>query len=111
MRNDIEKIARQAGAILMEHFGKNVPVHHKGIKDLVTQADLDSEKFLIAETQKTGLGDHVLSEECGGNCDDDPLWIIDPLDGTLNFAMGNPLFGVNIALVKNGHALAGCSFL
>lgn len=98
-------LARRAGESLLERFRQqDLAVDFKGPRDLVTEADLAAESLI-----KAGLREHfgsvsVLAEE---NPDAEPrdpnapLWIVDPLDGTTNFAHGHPLFAVSIALCEN----------
>ncbi len=71
--------------------------------DLVTQADTESEKFIIKKIQETFPKHSILSEEKGELLSDSEyLWVIDPLDGTTNFTHNLPIFSVSIGLVKKG---------
>lgn len=105
------KAAREAGKILMARFGKRLEIRDKGrdgFRNLVTQADMDSEKRIISilKTEFPGYG--ILSEESPEEKSDSGFrWIIDPLDGTNNFAYGIPLFGVSIALEREGELALG----
>lgn len=108
----MEKLARQTGHVLLKKFTQARDVKVKGFKDLVTDADFAAEKILLKALQSGKHAAPVLSEESGGRWkDEDTFWVIDPLDGTINYAFGNPLFGLNIALVKNGIATHGVSYL
>lgn len=96
--------AREAGALIKEHFGKVHHVTYKGVIDPVTEVDLASEA-LICRHLKAAFPDHaILAEEMGGKPWDTPgaLWIIDPLDGTKNFAHNFPHVGVSIGLLYDG---------
>ncbi len=114
MINFAIETAVSAGKVLLEKFGKKLDVSKKGDINLVTEADLASEK-LIVERIKTHYPKHViLAEESGENVatDGDRLWkwIIDPLDGTTNFAHGYPCFAVTIALEHKGEIVIGVTY-
>jgi len=94
----VENLARRAGAILREGYNKDHQVNYKGVIDLVTEVDHQSEAFLLGEVQRDFPGHHIFSEESGiiqGN--EDHIWYIDPLDGTVNYAHHVPIFSVSIA--------------
>ena len=94
----LENLARQAGAILRDGYEKEHQVGYKGVIDLVTEVDHQSEKFLLDEVRKDFPGHHIFSEESGiiqGN--EENVWYIDPLDGTVNYAHHIPIFCVSIA--------------
>jgi myo-inositol-1(or 4)-monophosphatase len=99
----LENLARQAGAILHAGYETEHQVNYKGVIDLVTEVDHQSEKFLLGEVQKDFLGHHIFSEESGviqGNAED--VWYIDPIDGTVNYAHHVPFFCVSIAYASLG---------
>lgn len=99
----IETLARKAGAILHDGYNTEHQVAYKGVIDLVTEIDHQSEEFLLGEVQKDFPNHHIFSEESGvieGN--DDHIWYIDPLDGTVNYAHHIPIFCVSIAYALNG---------
>lgn len=99
---DLEILARQAGEILRVHFGRCLQIGHKGIIDLVTDADRHSEDFLLSEIRRCFPGQRVVAEESGGlDGNDGQTWYIDPLDGTVNYAHGLPIFAVSIAYAEN----------
>jgi myo-inositol-1(or 4)-monophosphatase len=102
------RAAYKAGKILNEHFGHALKITKKGAIDLVTQADIASEQIIIA-TIKEAFPDHaILAEESGlANGVPDKLWVIDPLDGTTNFAHGLPLFCISIAFVYHNDITMG----
>jgi len=101
--------ARDAGSILADRMGRVLQVSNKGDIDLVTEADLASEKLII-ERIKTHYPRHaILAEESGATegintvtGQTDWRWIVDPLDGTTNYAHGYPCFCVSIALERAG---------
>lgn len=100
--------AYQGGEILREYFGNITVIRKKGKRDLVTEADVKSEKKII-ETIKKRFPDHgFLAEESGAEmAATGAKWIIDPLDGTTNFAHGLPIFAVSIAFSLNDEILTG----
>ena len=92
--------ARDAGRILAERFGRKIEISNKSEIDLVTESDLASERLII-ERIKTYYPRHsILAEESGAtnphDHESDWRWIIDPLDGTTNYAHGYPCFCVSI---------------
>ena len=94
----LESLAREAGAILRAGYEKEHQVDYKGVIDLVTEMDHRSEAFLLGEIQKSFPGHHIFSEESGViQGDDEHVWYIDPLDGTVNYAHNIPIFCVSIA--------------
>ncbi len=112
MLEDIINIAREAGAIVKEGFGKNFNVEFKSSEtNLVTDIDKASEKFIIETINKKYPGHKILAEESGETDDESEyLWVVDPLDGTTNFAHGIPIFSVSIGLQKKGKTIAGAVF-
>jgi myo-inositol-1(or 4)-monophosphatase len=104
-------IAREAGALLMEHFDRHVKIEYKGDADLVTVADRKSEA-LIRERIRSLWPDHdVLGEEEGlRDTGSEYRWYVDPLDGTTNFAHGFPVFCVSMALCRVDTMIAGLCF-
>jgi myo-inositol-1(or 4)-monophosphatase len=100
---DIELLARSAGAILREGYNKEHDIRYKGVIDLVTEADHASEAFLLNEIHTRFPGGHILTEERGeiqGQNED--LWYIDPMDGTVNYAHHVPIFCVSIGFATQG---------
>jgi myo-inositol-1(or 4)-monophosphatase len=97
----IENLAREAGGILRAGYEKEHEVDFKGVIDLVTEIDHQSEAFLLGRVQKDYPDHHIFSEESGviqGN--DEHIWYIDPLDGTVNYAHNIPVFCVSIAYAR-----------
>ncbi|MGH2615707.1 MAG: inositol monophosphatase family protein [Thermomicrobiales bacterium] len=104
-----EEIAREAGGILRERFGQPHEVRFKGTIDMVTEADQAAED-LIASRLRLACPDHDLLCEEGarGASGASPFrWVVDPLDGTTNFAHGLPTFAVSIALEELGEPVIG----
>lgn len=98
----LELLARQAGKILRAGYQQDHQVDYKGVIDLVTEIDYQSEEFLLGEIKKDFPDHHILAEESGGTRGDGPQWYIDPLDGTVNYAHNIPIFCVSIAYASNG---------
>lgn len=110
------KVAKKAGKILLKHYGRIHKVEMKGINNLVTEADRKSEHFIVKKIQKKYPGHAIFSEECGYKeaeklSDDEIRWIIDPLDGTTNFAHSFPIFAVSIGIEKNGELIGGIVYV
>jgi myo-inositol-1(or 4)-monophosphatase len=100
---EIEAIIRGAGAIVMEHFARPVATSSKSSRiDIVTEADKESEAFIVAELVKRFPGHHIVGEEGGGQgaaaASAEYHWFVDPIDGTVNFASKLPHFCISIAL-------------
>ena len=106
---DLERIAREAGTLLMDCFARRVKIEYKGEVDLVTEADRASEK-LIVERLRACWPEHGIVAEEGTRSETDAeyRWYVDPLDGTTNFAHGYPVFCISIALARrDGQLEAG----
>ncbi len=104
------RAALHAGGIIRGLYGKPHQIRHKGVIDLVTEADLASEKAILDLVGEHFPGIAVMAEESSSAYQatmNGEYWVIDPLDGTTNFAHGFPYFGVSIAYVVDGLPLAG----
>jgi myo-inositol-1(or 4)-monophosphatase len=100
--------ANEAGQILSGYFGKARVVRKKGRIDLVTEADTASEKAIVSVLRGAFPDDAVLAEEGGQIAGrNQRVWIVDPLDGTTNYAHGVPVFAVSIAFAENGETVLG----
>jgi myo-inositol-1(or 4)-monophosphatase len=100
-------IAREAGALLMEYFGRRVKVEYKGEADLVTEADRRSEALIRQRIRAYWPGHDVFGEENGlVDTGSEYRWSVDPLDGTTNFAHGFPVFCVSMGLEYKGQRIA-----
>jgi len=105
---DLEHLARGAGEILRASFGGRLRIDHKGVIDLVTEADHRSEAYLLGEIQQHFPGHKIVAEESGETAGaDGQVWYIDPLDGTINYAHGVPIFSVSIAFAEAGRMRLG----
>lgn len=104
----VERIARQAGAVLMNGYGNVRHIRQKGVIDLVTEFDKKSEELILSFIQQEFPDHSILAEESGRHeTISEYRWLIDPLDGTTNFAHGIPIFSVSIGLLRNNVPLVG----
>jgi myo-inositol-1(or 4)-monophosphatase len=106
--SDLITLAHQAGDILRTSFGQLLQVNHKGVIDLVSDADRRSEQFLISYIHQHFPRDTIVAEESGeltGTADH--AWYIDPLDGTINYIHGLPIYSVSIAYAQAGMVRLG----
>ncbi len=94
-----ERIARAAGEVLLAAHGQPRQVEHKGEVDLVTQADRRSEELIVSRLRQAFPDHGIVAEEGGGAESQNGLvWLVDPLDGTTNFAHTFPVFAISMAL-------------
>ena len=111
--NIMIKASEKASKILIRDFGEveKLQVSKKGPKDFVTNADIKCEKIIIEELKKVKPNYSILSEENGpqNNKDKDHVWVIDPIDGTINFLHGYH-FAISIALISNSEIVSGLIF-
>jgi myo-inositol-1(or 4)-monophosphatase len=106
----IKPIMEQAGQILLGYFDKKLTFTQKDQAGFVTQADLASEEYLI-EALGALLPQSVFhAEESGKTGDGDYRWVIDPLDGTTNFAHGLPYFCISVALTHHDKPIVGAIY-
>jgi myo-inositol-1(or 4)-monophosphatase len=125
------EVAERAGEILREHYERVEEITYKSAKDVVTEVDHLSEALILGAVRERFPGDGILAEESGehrghGHGGQGPrgahaepadaaprslsagrTWIVDPLDGTVNYANGLPLFCVSVALVVDGRPAVG----
>lgn len=109
--NDLELLARAAGEILRAGYQREHTVKFKGVIDLVTEVDHESEAYLLGEIQKKFPDHYILAEESGetqGN--KNHVWYVDPLDGTVNYAHHIPMFCVSIGYALNGQVQLGAVY-
>jgi myo-inositol-1(or 4)-monophosphatase len=102
--------ALKAGHIQHDSYGKPHKVHHKGTIDLVTEVDVAAEEAILAILYKERSQAAILAEESHSQYNESPagpVWIVDPLDGTTNYAHGFPWFGVSIAYAVDGISRVG----
>ncbi len=109
MINKVIQISKIAGEIIREGFGKNFSIEYKtNLSNLVTEIDKKSEKTIIDFVNKEFPTHSVLAEETGSHkASSEYLWVVDPLDGTSNFAHGFPIFSVSIGVQKNNETVCG----
>ena len=112
--NVMIKACEKASKILIRDFGEieNLQVSKKGPLDFVTNSDIKVEKIIIEELKKARPNYSIVSEENGTeiNKDKNNTWIIDPIDGTINFLHGIPHFAISIALKSNNEIVSGLIF-
>ncbi len=108
-RTFAEAIAVEAAAILTRHRGLLTDVTWKGVLDLVTIADRESEAFVLGKLGEHFPHDRVIGEEGGGigPADAEFVWYVDPLDGTTNFVHGLPHFAVSLGCAYRGELVVG----
>jgi myo-inositol-1(or 4)-monophosphatase len=100
------ELARKAGDMLLAFRRDDLDVAAKGAQDYVTEADRAVERLIRDAVARHFVGDDVLGEE-GGGVDAPRLWVVDPIDGTINFIRGLPSYAVSIAYVEGGEVEAG----
>jgi len=109
-------IARKAGVVLMDHYERLEQIDYKSARDVVTEADHLSEALILDAIRTRYPADAILAEETGehrAKAGEAPtsgrgrVWIVDPLDGTVNYANGLPVFCVSIGLVVDGVPAVG----
>ena len=101
-------LARNAGALLKKKFNKTHKIQYKGDINLVTEADKMSENLIIKSIRREFPDHGILSEESPAVAGSGKIrWIVDPLDGTTNYAHGYPVFCVSIALENDGKVVLG----
>jgi len=109
--NIMIKASEKASKVLIKDFGEieKLQVSKKSPKDFVTNSDLKTEKIIIDELKKAKPNYSILSEEKGieNNKDKNNTWIIDPIDGTINYLHGVPHFAISIALKSHDQIIAG----
>jgi myo-inositol-1(or 4)-monophosphatase len=105
-------IARAAGIVALERQRGLGPAQFKGTKDLVTEADLECDRLIRARLTASFPDHDLLTEEEGAlNRGSDYRWIADPIDGTINYSHGIPLWGNSVALTHKGQVLCGAIYL
>ncbi len=110
-RQFIETVAVEAGALLRERLNERHTVQYKGEINLVTEADRLSEALIVERIRRSFPGHDILAEESPETTKGSGFrWIIDPLDGTTNYAHGYPIFCVSIALEVEGEICLGAVY-
>jgi myo-inositol-1(or 4)-monophosphatase len=123
LKREILKVALKAADAAAQHAAKlrqnsSFTVNLKGVRDLVTEADLQCERIIIDNIKKAFPDHKIMSEESSPTLSEDlskgPLWVIDPIDGTTNFAHGHVHVGISIGFAYDGLRQVGvvnCPFL
>jgi len=110
----IKKITQEAGAAVLKRFGKD-GVHYMKSEhrsDAVTKADLLADKIITSRIKARYPSHGIISEESGkSDTEAEYVWIIDPIDGTLNFSLGVPLFGVMVCLTRKRTVIMSAIYL
>ncbi|HEX5657048.1 MAG TPA: inositol monophosphatase family protein [Polyangiales bacterium] len=109
---ELEHVARAAGALVMGGYRKGGAITKKGVIDLVTEFDLASEAYITEELQRSFRHIPVVGEETQGkraveHVDDQLRFFVDPIDGTTNFAHGHPFFCISLGLCRGVKPIAG----
>lgn len=106
--NVAKEAAEKAGKIAMKHFGKELKIESKKHEsDIVTEVDKEADAVIV-ETIRSKYPDHdILTEESGHmKKGSNVTWVVDPIDGTQNYAQGLPLFAISIAVIEDGKIVA-----
>lgn len=103
----VEEAVKESGKILLSYFNTALERHHKEDGSFATDADLASEKYLLEALGKIFPEAGFYAEESGVTNPSEYMWVIDPLDGTTNFAQGIPYFCVAVALTRNDERILG----
>jgi len=101
--------ARAAGQIIVEKYRQPIAVHTKGFRDLVTEVDIAAQQAIVDLIAARFPSHAILAEEDPGKLDDEReyTWVVDPLDGTTNYAFRLPIFSVSIGLAHRGEPVLG----
>lgn len=110
------KIAKKSGKILLKHYGHAHKIEFKSKNNLLTEADKKSEYYIVKKISRRYPDHEILAEESGEKpiseiSEEHIRWIIDPLDGTTNFAHGFPFFSVSIGIEKDGEVIGGIVYI
>jgi len=104
------ELARTAGDVLKRYMGREKQVEFKGRANLVTAADKESEALIINRIRQRYPNHAILAEESGASGGGEDKWIIDPLDGTTNFAHQYPVFCVSVGFEQKGQIVCGAVY-
>jgi len=106
-----EELARGGGRILRKSYGLPQTIHFKGEINLVTDVDRESEGYILGRIRERFPDHGLMSEESPERRSPSPFrWIVDPLDGTTNYAHGYPCFCVSVAVEHEGAVVAGAVY-
>jgi len=107
----VEELARGGGGILRKSYGRQQTIHFKGEINLVTDVDRESERYILGRIRERFPDHGLLSEESPERRSPSSYrWIVDPLDGTTNYAHGYPCFCVSVAVEHEGAVVAGAVY-
>jgi len=107
-----ESAARDAGALLMQHFGKVIHIERKSDQSLVTDIDKMAEKLIIDRIHSVWPSHSIIGEESGqSESGGEYTWVIDPIDGTHNYVRGMENFGISIGILRGNEFVAGVIYL
>ena len=109
-RSFIHDSLKKASSLALKHYGKVSDVSKKAgdNNQVLTQADIEVGDFLVSEVKRDFPSFNIIDEEAGVTDNQSDLtWVIDPIDGTSNFAVGLPTFGIMIGLLENDSPIAG----
>jgi len=103
------EVAESAGEVLLHHFFRGTEVRQKGARDVVTAADMEAEARIVEAIHARFPEHKIFSEETRQDSysETDTVWFIDPLDGTLNFSLGIPIFATSLACMRGGQMEVG----
>lgn len=110
----MKALVQDAGAIAHKRFGKDGvhKVKSERIGDVVTKADMATERFIVGKIKRAYPSHGIIAEEGSStNMNAEYIWTIDPIDGTANFAVGAPLFGVMVSLSRRGKGLMAATYM
>src|SRR3989338_6857035 len=111
MKSLMLKAARKAGKASLRYYGNVGKLKYKEPRSIVTKADILSEKIIMEAVRKKFPSHNFLTEESGSiKKNSEYTWIIDPIDGTTNFASNIPYFAVSVALAKNDEPVMGAVY-
>lgn len=102
------RIAEEAGELLSDRFGRPHRIEGKEGREFLTEADLESQELIRARLADAFPGILFIGEEGVSDSPAPPCWLVDPLDGTANYAHGYPFFSVSIAFIDGDGVAAGC---
>lgn len=114
IRSVAVRAAKKAGAMLLKEFAQfdRTTIEIKSHGQILTQADLASNRIIIQEIKNAFPEHDILSEETGDDgITSEYLWVIDPIDGTTNFSFHNPLWSISIGVVHNGEIVLGVVYV
>jgi myo-inositol-1(or 4)-monophosphatase len=109
MKDFLSRIITEAGAISLDYKRKlsSLTVTRKSEKDLVTEADVAVENYLLGQIKHSYPTHGILGEESGSHAGDEYRWIIDPIDGTTSFVHDQPFYSISVALEYCGEVILG----